>query len=209
MSGNLAKHLLGACRIDLICVSGVIGSKGLAPEPGGRLSGSNTRSASTQRQEPHIRRLGIRTTRNVFKTGASSRWASFRSKSETLGVALWDRTVRNGLQASVETLIGTTATVTSTCRAHGQVRLDGETWEARCAEGVDKGETVAVVSRDLLWLVVERLDQRTDRQRPSSPLPATACFPPHRFRRRVDRRRRRSLPSRQTSVIARTESAGA
>ena len=190
----------GACRIDLNCVSEVIGSIGLAPEPGGRLSGSNTRSASTQRQESHIRRLGIRTTRNVFETGASNRWASFGSTSETLGVAFWNRTVRKRLQTSVETLIGRTATVASTCRAHGQVHLDGEIWEARCAEGADRGETVTVVSRDLLWLVVERLDQRTDRKRPS-PLPATARFPPPRFLRRVDRRRRRSAPSRQPALL--------
>jgi NfeD-like C-terminal, partner-binding len=138
---------------------------------------------------------------SLFETGASSRWASFRSKSKALGVAFWNRTVRKRLQTSVETLIGRTATVTSACRTHGQVYLDGYIWEARCAEGADRGETVAVVSRDLLWLVVERVDRSKDRQRPSSPLPATACFPPPRFRRRVDRRGSRSLPSRQPALL--------
>ena len=73
-------------------------------------------------------------------------------------MAFWNRTVRKRLQTSDETLIGRTATVTSACRAHGQVYLDGEFWEARCADGADRGKTVVVVSRDLLWLVVERLD---------------------------------------------------
>jgi membrane-bound serine protease (ClpP class) len=58
--------------------------------------------------------------------------------------------------AGVETLIGKTATVTSTCRPVGQVHLDGEIWEARCEGGADTGETVAVVSRDHLTLIVER-----------------------------------------------------
>ena len=58
--------------------------------------------------------------------------------------------------AGVETLIGKTATVTSNCRPDGQVHLDGETWEARCAEGADAGDTVTVVSQEHLTLVVER-----------------------------------------------------
>ncbi len=73
-------------------------------------------------------------------------------------LAFWNRTVRHRrAQTGVETLIGRTATVASSCRPYGQVRLDGEIWEARCAEGADAGETVTVVSRDQLTLVVERL----------------------------------------------------
>jgi membrane protein implicated in regulation of membrane protease activity len=73
-------------------------------------------------------------------------------------LAFWNRTVRHRrVQTGAETLIGQTATVVSACRPDGQVRLGGETWEARCAEGADVGETVAVVSRDDLKLVVERL----------------------------------------------------
>jgi NfeD-like C-terminal, partner-binding len=94
-----------------------------------------------------------------FEIGASGRRASLRSRSEALGVAFWNGTVRSRLQASVEGLIGRPATVTSACLPHGLVLVDGEIWEARCAEGADRGERVAVVSRDLLWLVVERLDR--------------------------------------------------
>jgi membrane protein implicated in regulation of membrane protease activity len=74
-------------------------------------------------------------------------------------LAFWNRTVRHRrVQAGAETLIGKTGSVVSTCRPDGQVLLGGEIWEARCAEGADLGETVAVVSRDHLTLVVERLD---------------------------------------------------
>ena len=66
------------------------------------------------------------------------------------------------LQVSAKTLIGSTATVTTNCRPHGQVFVDGEIWEARCADGAHRGETVTVASRDLLWLVVERLDAGID-----------------------------------------------
>jgi membrane-bound serine protease (ClpP class) len=40
------------------------------------------------------------------------------------------------------------------CRPAGQVRLDGEIWEARCDEGADRGDTVVVTGRDGLTLVV-------------------------------------------------------
>ena len=72
-------------------------------------------------------------------------------------LAFWNRTVRHRAQTGAETLIGKTATVVSACRPDGQVRLDGEIWDARCAEGADPGDTVAVVSRDELTLVVERV----------------------------------------------------
>ena len=72
-------------------------------------------------------------------------------------LAFWKIRYRNRrVRVGVETLIGKTATVASTCRPDGQVHLDGEIWEARCAEGADAGETVTVVSRDHLTLVVER-----------------------------------------------------
>ena len=45
----------------------------------------------------------------------------------------WNRTVKNQRRVvGAETLIGKTAVVTEACRPLGQVRLDGEIWEARC-----------------------------------------------------------------------------
>jgi membrane protein implicated in regulation of membrane protease activity len=73
-------------------------------------------------------------------------------------LGLWNRTVRHRrVETGAEILVGRTATVVSACRPDGQVRLSGEIWKARCAEGADAGEIVAVVSRDDLVLVVERL----------------------------------------------------
>jgi membrane-bound serine protease (ClpP class) len=72
-------------------------------------------------------------------------------------VYLWNRTVRGRRAAvGVDTLIGSKAKVVSPCRPDGQVQLSGEIWEARCAAGADPGETVRVVGRRGLTLVVER-----------------------------------------------------
>jgi membrane-bound serine protease (ClpP class) len=68
----------------------------------------------------------------------------------------WNRTVRHKRKVvGAQTLIGRNATVTEPCRPTGQVRLDGEIWEARCDAGADPGDTVRVVGRDELTLVVE------------------------------------------------------
>lgn len=69
----------------------------------------------------------------------------------------WNRTVRDKrVSTGAETLIGGTATVVRSCRPAGQVRISGETWDARCEDGADPGEAVVVVGRDGLVLVVER-----------------------------------------------------
>jgi len=71
-------------------------------------------------------------------------------------VVFWHRTVR-GRRAAVgaQTMIGESATVVSPCRPTGQVRLSGEIWAARCEGGADPGDTVEVVARQGLTLVVE------------------------------------------------------
>ena len=59
------------------------------------------------------------------------------------------------IQAGAETLIGARAVVASSCRPAGQVRVQGELWRARCEAGADLGETVRVVGREGLTLLVE------------------------------------------------------
>lgn len=69
----------------------------------------------------------------------------------------WNRSMKNRRRAvGAETLIGREALVTTACRPSGQVRLDGELWEARCEAGADAGETVTVAGRENLTLLVER-----------------------------------------------------
>ena len=68
----------------------------------------------------------------------------------------WNRTVKHRKKAvGAQTLIGKDAVVTTPCRPVGQVRLDGEIWEARCDAGASPGDRVRVIGRDGLQLVVE------------------------------------------------------
>lgn len=66
-------------------------------------------------------------------------------------------TKRRRVQVGAETLIGQDAIVVTPCRPRGQVRLQGEIWEATCDgdAGARAGERVRVVARDGLTLVVE------------------------------------------------------
>jgi membrane-bound serine protease (ClpP class) len=75
-------------------------------------------------------------------------------------VVYWHRTMRERrATAGAETLIGQTASVVAACRPEGQVRLAGEIWAARSQEGAERGETVIVIGRDGLTLLVERSAQ--------------------------------------------------
>ncbi len=72
-------------------------------------------------------------------------------------VFFWHRRVRGRrAQVGAHTLIGESGIVVTACRPTGQVRVSGEIWAARCEPGADPGETVTVVGRRQLTLVVER-----------------------------------------------------
>lgn len=69
---------------------------------------------------------------------------------------LWNRTVKHKRKAvGAQTLIGKDAVVSTPCRPVGQVRLDGEIWEARCDAGASPGDQVRVTGRKGLTLLVE------------------------------------------------------
>jgi membrane-bound serine protease (ClpP class) len=57
-------------------------------------------------------------------------------------------------KTGAEAMIGEEAEVVSACRPVGEVRVQGELWQARCDEGADVGETVRIESIDGLTLVV-------------------------------------------------------
>jgi membrane protein implicated in regulation of membrane protease activity len=57
-------------------------------------------------------------------------------------------------QTGAEAMIGRTAEVVAACHPIGQVRVQGELWEARCAEGADVGQSVRIEELDGLTLVV-------------------------------------------------------
>lgn len=68
----------------------------------------------------------------------------------------WNRTVKRRRKVvGAQTLIGRDAVVITSCHPNGQVRLDGEIWGARCDEGATTGDTVRVVGREGLTLIVE------------------------------------------------------
>jgi membrane protein implicated in regulation of membrane protease activity len=68
----------------------------------------------------------------------------------------WSRTVKRQRRVvGAQTLIGQEAVVSEPCRPLGQVRLDGETWAARCQAGASSGDRVRVIGRDKLTLIVE------------------------------------------------------
>src|SRR5262245_52677963 len=71
------------------------------------------------------------------------------------GFWLW-YTRRRRVQMGPETLVGSTATVVTACAPQGQVRVQGELWRARCADGAAVGEEVRIVALDGLTLLVER-----------------------------------------------------
>jgi membrane protein implicated in regulation of membrane protease activity len=63
---------------------------------------------------------------------------------------------RGRVKMGPETLLGAVGEVVAPCNPLGQVRLQGELWQARCDEGAEPGERVRVRALDGLTLVVER-----------------------------------------------------
>jgi membrane-bound serine protease (ClpP class) len=75
---------------------------------------------------------------------------------EVAETVFWLRLSRRWrVRAGAETLIGAPAEVVAACRPLGQVRVAGELWRARCEGGAAPGETVRIVGRDGLTLLVE------------------------------------------------------
>lgn len=62
---------------------------------------------------------------------------------------------RRKAAVGMETLVGAEALVVAPCRPLGQVRVQGELWQARCNAGADVGARVTVQAVEGLTLVVE------------------------------------------------------
>ena len=58
-------------------------------------------------------------------------------------------------QTGAEAMIGQLAEVVTACRPTGQVRINGELWEATCVAGADVGEETVVQAIEGLTLIVE------------------------------------------------------
>jgi membrane-bound serine protease (ClpP class) len=68
----------------------------------------------------------------------------------------WSKRIDRRTKATTgpEAMVGQAAEVVKECRPAGTVRIGGELWEARCAEGAGAGQSVEVKSVDGLTLVV-------------------------------------------------------
>lgn len=58
-------------------------------------------------------------------------------------------------KTGVETMVGEHAEVVVACRPTGQVRINGELWEATCAAGADVGDETVVRAVEGLTLIVD------------------------------------------------------
>lgn len=72
---------------------------------------------------------------------------------ETLAFWGWSR--RRRARVGVETLVGRTAVAIGQIAPEGQVKLDGELWQARAQTAIESGEEVVVRAVEGLTLVVE------------------------------------------------------
>ncbi|HEX6680394.1 MAG TPA: NfeD family protein [Gaiellaceae bacterium] len=79
-----------------------------------------------------------------------------------IGEVIWGRRLarRWRPQTGAEAMVGMRAEVVSPMHPTGQVRVNGELWEARSTAGADAGETVVVRGMDGLTLVVDPLAGR-------------------------------------------------
>ena len=71
--------------------------------------------------------------------------------------AFWIRISRRlRPRVGAEALVGAEGVALSDCRPFGRVRVRGESWRARCDEGVGAGEAVVVLAVSDLTLEVRR-----------------------------------------------------
>ena len=75
---------------------------------------------------------------------------------ETAFWVYWNR--RRQVQVGAETLVGAAAVVVTSCRPAGQVRVQGEIWQAHCEAGADPGTDVVVEAIDGLRLAVRPVE---------------------------------------------------
>jgi membrane protein implicated in regulation of membrane protease activity len=68
---------------------------------------------------------------------------------------LWIRYSRRlPIAVGREALVGLPVTAVSACLPEGRVRLDGESWKARCSDGAQAGDSLVVEDVDLITLIV-------------------------------------------------------
>ena len=85
-----------------------------------------------------------------------------------LEAAYWQRRVRpQKAQTGVQRLVGATGVVSERLAPSGQIRVQGEIWEARSASDLPAGSRVRVTAVDGLTLEVEPVDEEAMNGRPA------------------------------------------
>jgi membrane-bound serine protease (ClpP class) len=77
-----------------------------------------------------------------------------------VGEIVWGRRLakRWRPRTGAEAMVGMEGEVVSSCHPRGQVRVNGELWEATCPEGADAGQTIRVKLVEGLVLVVQPVE---------------------------------------------------
>jgi membrane-bound serine protease (ClpP class) len=86
---------------------------------------------------------------NLIAVVAAACW----ELATALGGLWWSQ--RRTAKVGAEALMGREVEVRRACRPVGEVRVRGEIWQARCAEGAEAGDSVRIVGLDGLTLLVE------------------------------------------------------
>jgi membrane protein implicated in regulation of membrane protease activity len=85
-------------------------------------------------------------------------------------VAYWQRRIRHQeVQTGVGTLVGATGEVSERLAPVGQIRVQGEVWEAHSSSELSPGTRVRVIAVNGLTLEVEPVDRTVTNVRPASP----------------------------------------
>jgi membrane protein implicated in regulation of membrane protease activity len=86
-----------------------------------------------------------------------------------LEVAYWQRRMRHQeVQTGVGTLVGAIGEVSEPLTPVGQIRVNGEVWEARSSSELSPGTRVRVIAVHGLTLEVEPVDRTVTNVRPAS-----------------------------------------
>jgi membrane-bound serine protease (ClpP class) len=91
-----------------------------------------------------------------------------------VGEITWGRRLARRWRAKTgaEAMVGQTARVVEACRPDGRVRIQGELWQATCAEGAGVGDTVRVEAVHELTLEVVPAGSAPDRSPQRDEVPA-------------------------------------
>ena len=65
---------------------------------------------------------------------------------EIAEIFVWLRWRKVKPRSGIETMVGMTGIALTACAPEGQIKVKGQIWNARCAEGVEAGETVRVTA---------------------------------------------------------------